>query len=533
MKDFNKYFLINNRSGYKSNEKWLSINNPQLYSLIINNSTRTDISFLEKIFLFLNNLSDVPKCNNCNNYVKFNGTLKKGYNKSCSISCLNKSKEHKEKIIRTSLIKYNCQSPNQANVIKVNKKNSSTLKYGVDNPMKTEEIKNKQINTLMVNHGVNNPMRINEVINKRKIEIENGNEFNIKRMLSRIDSKILEYIKHNYNGNVHLFCKICKKDFEIDSNLLTSRLANHTTICINCNKNKSFSEIQKSVEEFLISINIKFERKNRKILKGKEIDIYIPEHKLGIELDGLFWHSNKFKNNNYHLNKTELCEKQGIQLLHIFEDEWYYKKEIIESIIKSKLNISENIIHGRKCIVKKVENKLCSDFLNKNHLQGNVGSSVKLGLFYNDELISVMTFGKKRLSMGNKINIDGEYEMVRFCNKMNYKIHGGASKLLNYFLKTYNPNSILTFADRRFSQGNLYKNLSFNFIGNTKPNYFYFLPGEIKKYYRFKFRKDVLVKEGYDSSKTEFQIMAERDYLQIYDCGSIKFIYSSQYTNHS
>ena len=525
MEDFNKYFLTDNISGYKSNEKWLSLNNPQLYSLINNNSTRTDIIFLEKIFLFLNNLNDVPRCPNCNNYVKFNGTLKSGYNKCCSISCLNKSKEHKEKIIRTSLIKYNCQSPNQADVVKANKKNSSILKYGVDSPMKTDEIKNKQINTLIINYGVNNPMKIKNVINKRKKDIENGIEFNIKRMLNRIDNKILEYIKHDYNGKVHLLCKICNKNFEINSNLLTSRLANNTTICTNCNKNKSFSEIQKSVEKFLISINIKYESKNRKILKGKEIDIYLPDSKLGIEIDGLFWHSNKFKNKNYHLNKTELCEKQEIQLLHIFEDEWIDKQEIVKSIIKSKLNILENTIHGRKCIVKKVDNKLCSDFLNENHLQGNVGSSVKLGLFYNDELISLMVFGKKRLAMGNKVSIEGEYEMLRFCNKMNYKIHGGASKLLNYFIKTYNSNSILTFADRRFSNGNLYKNLGFNFIGDTKPNYFYFLPGEIKKHYRFNFRKDVLVKEGYEKSKTESQIMSERGYLKIYDCGSLKFIY--------
>ena len=239
----------------------------------------------------------------------------------------------------------------------------------------------------------------------------------------------------------------------------------------------------------------------------------------------MFWHSNKFKKNDYHLNKTEECEKQGIQLLHIFEDEWINKQEIVKSVIKSKLNILENIIYGRKCIVKKVDNELCSNFLNKNHLQGNIGSSVKLGLFYNDELISVMTFGKKRISMGNKVNVDYEYEMYRFCNKINYKIHGGASKLLNYFIKTYQPKSILTFADRRYSNGIFYEKLGFQFQYKTKPNYFYILPGEIKKHYRFKFRKDVLVKEGYDSLKTEFQIMDECGYLRIYDCGSIKFIY--------
>jgi hypothetical protein len=134
-----------------------------------------------------------------------------------------------------------------------------------------------------------------------------------------------------------------------------------------------------------------------------------------------------------------------------------------------------------------------------------------------------MTFGKKRISMGNKIRTDGEYEMLRFCNKLNTQVIGGASKLLSYFIKTYNPKSILTFADKRYSQGKLYINLGFEFVCDTQPNYFYFKPSEMIRYYRFKFRKDVLVKEGYDSSKTEFQIMNEREYLRIYDCGHMKF----------
>ena len=134
-----------------------------------------------------------------------------------------------------------------------------------------------------------------------------------------------------------------------------------------------------------------------------------------------------------------------------------------------------------------------------------------------------MTFGKKRVAMGNKINIEGEYEMHRFCNKLNTNVIGGASKLLSYFIKTYKPKSILTFADRRYSNGNLYKQLCFNFIENTKPNYWYFKKNEMIRYYRFKFRKDILVKEGYDKNKTEKEIMIDRGYLRIYDCGNMKF----------
>jgi len=213
-----------------------------------------------------------------------------------------------------------------------------------------------------------------------------------------------------------------------------------------------------------------------------------------------------------------------IQLLHIFEDEWINKKKIVKSIIGSKLGIVDCKIYGRKTEVREInDNKLIRDFLEINHLQGFVGSKIKIGLFYDDELVSLMTFGKKRIAMGNKIRKDGEYEMLRFCNKLNTTVIGGASKLLKYFVKTYHPKSILTFADRRYSNGELYKKLGFEFIENTRPNYWYFKTHELIRHYRFNFRKNVLVKEGYDSNKTESEIMRERGYLRIYDCGNMKF----------
>jgi hypothetical protein len=166
---------------------------------------------------------------------------------------------------------------------------------------------------------------------------------------------------------------------------------------------------------------------------------------------------------------------------------------------------------------------LVRDFLEANHIQGFVGSKVKIGLFYDNELVSLMTFGKKRVALGNKEQIEGEYEMLRFCNKLNTSVIGGASKLLSYFIKTYKPKSILSFANRRYSNGGLYEKLGFKHIGNTQPNYWYFKIHEYTLHYRFKFRKDVLVREGFDKNKTEHQIMAERGYFKIYDSGNMKF----------
>ena len=263
---------------------------------------------------------------------------------------------------------------------------------------------------------------------------------------------------------------------------------------------------------------------NKSIINPYEIDIYIPELKLAFEFNGLYWHNEEHRENNYHLNKTELCEKQGIQLIQIFEDDWLYKQNIIKSIVLNKLNKTINKIFARKTEIKEVyDNKLISEFLDKNHIQGFVGSKVKLGLFYEDELVSLMTFGNRRVAMGKKATNDGEYELLRFCNKLRTNIIGGASKLFKYFIKNYNPEEITTYADRSISQGQLYKTLGFTFNGKTEPNYYYIIDGI--RHHRFNFRKDKLVKEGFDSNKTEHEIMLDRNIYRIYDSGNLKYNY--------
>jgi hypothetical protein len=128
-----------------------------------------------------------------------------------------------------------------------------------------------------------------------------------------------------------------------------------------------------------------------------------------------------------------------------------------------------------------------------------------------------MTFGLLRKSMG-ATNIDGTYELFRFCNKLDTTVIGGADKLLKYFINTHNPKEIISYADRRWSQGGLYEKLGFEFIHNSKPNYWYIIG--TNREYRFKFRKDVLVKEGFDIHKSEREIMLERGIYRIYDCGN-------------
>ena len=228
----------------------------------------------------------------------------------------------------------------------------------------------------------------------------------------------------------------------------------------------------------------------------------------------------KDTNKNYHLEKTELCLENDIQLLHIFEGEYL---ELWLSMINSKLGLN-NKIFARKCIIKELKSKETEDFLNKNHLQGFCQAKINMGLFYEDKLVSVMSFSKPRF------NKKYEYELIRFASKRNYTVIGGASKLWNYFVNKYNPKSVITYANRRFSNGDLYYKLGFTFIEKTKPNYFYFSKQHPKLEPRIKFQKHKLkdILEVYDENLSEAENMFNNKYRRIFDSGNLKFEWINQ-----
>jgi len=248
--------------------------------------------------------------------------------------------------------------------------------------------------------------------------------------------------------------------------------------------------------------------------------------KLAFEFNGVWWHNELNKEDNYHLNKTELCEKQGIELIQIWEDDWLYKQSIVKSMILNKLDKIENKIYATKCEIKEiVDNSLVKNFLDKNDTHGFIDSKIKIGLFYNNELISLIIFGNHRDEMNKKEINEGEYELLRFCNKLDTNVMGGELKLFEYFIKNYNPNKIIAYTDRSFSQGKLYEILGFNFINKTEPNYYYVINGIRKN--KLNYRKDTLIKEGFDPNKTEHEIMLDRKIYRIYDSGNLKYIWKA------
>lgn len=293
--------------------------------------------------------------------------------------------------------------------------------------------------------------------------------------------------------------------------------------CPMCYAEMSVSREEMELRDFvkeLCSNAVRFNVRN--IIQPLELDIVDDANNIAIEYDGLYWHSDeKLKDCKYHLNKTNLCSQNGYRLIHIFEDEWLDKKEIVKSRLENIFGKTPYKIGARKCMVREISQREAKEFLTNNHIQGNVNSSIRYGLFYNGELVSVMTFGKLRKNLGSTSE-EGHYELVRFCNKLHCNVIGGASKLLHHFIREFNPKRIISYADKRWSNGEMYVKLGFEHLRDSKPSYFYSLHGKTREN-RFKYRKDILVSEGYDKNKSESQIMRERGYSRIYDCGCMVF----------
>lgn len=503
---YKEFFLNDNKSGWKTCENKLKKNEYDLYNKIIsysNNYDLMDLTFKEKIWFFINNIKTKPKCLECEKLLKFGKSLNNGYPKYCSLKCTNKNSEHIKKIKETNNLLYGGNTPFSSEKVKDKTKLTNIERYGVDNVMKLDRVKEIFKNGSLKKYGTEYPAQSN----KTNIRVEN-----------KLKYENLEII-NNYNGLYSIKCKKCNNVSLFNNNELNYRFRMDIPICkkcVNINNNVSYPETE--ISNFIKSFNINIIENDRKILNGLELDIYIPSHKIAIEYNGLYWHSELYKDDDYHLNKTIECEKKGIQLIHIFEDEWLNKKEIVKSRLTNILGLTPNKIYGRKTLIKEVSSKESKEFLINNHIQGNVNSKVKLGLYYNNELVSLMTFGKGRIIMGGNSN---DYELLRFCNKLDTNVIGGADKLLKKFIKMHQPKQIISYADRRWSQGNLYEKLGFEYVHNSKPNYFYI--NKNKREYRFKYRKDVLVKEGFDSNKTEKQIMLDRNIYRIYDCGTITY----------
>jgi rubredoxin len=383
---------------------------------------------------------------------------------------------------------------------------------------------------------------------KIKIECEKGHKYKVKYYHFKAGSKC----PHCSKNKKHTFKFIQHEVEKLGYKLLSSEYLNaHTKLRIECEKNHIFqmrfndlqqgnrcpkcfkggvSMSEKEVLDYIKSLGeIKITENDKTIIPPFELDIVIPEKNLAVEYCGLYWHcESNGKTKNYHKTKLEQCNKAGYRLITIFEDEWLIKQDIVKNRIRHILGMEKERIYARKCVIKNIDRKQAKEFIENYHIQGYVEANIKLGAFYEDELVAVMTFTKPSLSKGMKTTAN-RMELSRFCSSKS--VIGIASKFLSYFQGRYpHHKEIYSFADRRWSEGNVYEKIGMKRISYTEPNYFYFRKPENKRYHRFNFRKDVLREklEKFDSNKTEYQNMIENGWFRIWDCGNIKFVLNKE-----
>lgn len=358
------------------------------------------------------------------------------------------------------------------------------------------------------------------------------------------------------NEKNFVICKLCNQKMKVISNThlkhkhkITSReykllypnekLSSITSSLI-FSKNSSISNVnitpswtshsEIEIKDFIEKLGFKVEKgRNRKLLTGKEIDLVIPSAKLAIEYNGLYYHTEKMgKNSSYHLDKTIECHNVGYNLIHIFEDEWILKKDMVKNKIKHLLKINDGIkIGARKTEIKKIDFKEKSLFLNNNHMQGNDSSTISYGAYFNNILVGVMTFNKKRnMTKSNK----GEFELSRYAIKQDYVVIGLASKFIKRFINDYLPEKIISFADRRWTpdgNNNLYTHIGFKLCGIIRPGYSYYNSSvdRYKRFHKFGFGKNSLKRKfpNLDFNKTEKELTSELGYDRIWDCGLFKY----------
>jgi hypothetical protein len=428
----------------------------------------------------------------------------------------------------TSIEKWGVKNPMQNEFIKNKLKSSVMDKYGVSYYSKTKEWLEKFKRTSIERYGKDNPSKnqnIKDIIREKNEDFIKSEEFREiskekkqRNTYKKYEKRLpIEYSVVKYNNSVFTINHSCGFEFNITKGLLYNRLNDNKIICTICNpidiKSSSF-EIE--IGYFLKDMDIIFESRNRKILSGLELDYYIPSKNLAIECNGVYWHNELFKSNDYHINKTKSCIDKNIKLLHIWEDDWINKKSIIKSIIRNKIGLNSNRIWARKCNIQEVNTDEYKRFLESNHVQGYASSSYNIGLYYENELVSLMTFGWRRT------NNKREFELIRFCNKIDINVVGAASKLFKYFLhRNVDIHEIISYSDISLFDGLLYKKLGFEKISLSKPNYFWVVDGVRRHRYNYSKRK--LVKRGYDINKTEVEIMNDCGYWRTFSTGQEKF----------
>lgn len=527
---------------------------PHFYSKMCNEFEETN-TFSESIYLFFHE-TDERKCNlsECQKKCGFLN-FGEGYRKFCSNDCKGKYESMKATEARTCQVcgedfetkkrtdKFLCSNECKYEYQRKEDVKSDMVEKAVETQKKkyggvgfaSDELNEKARKTNLQQNGgrkYTNRKKFKETMDKRYsgIGVESSEirqkvrETRKKNFYNRIlnGERLREYIeplfsekeylRGEYSDYYKFKCKKCGNKFE-------DRLKDgNVPRCYNCNPIYcGDSSLENELFEFVKSIldsNVTINQNDRNVVdKNMEFDIFVPEFNVGIEFNGLYWHSDLVKSSrNYHLNKTKECENKGIQLIHVFENEWKHKKNIVKKKIKQTFGKIERSVDQKNMNVKKLSEKKKDGFLEINHLHGSDKSDYGFGLYESGKLVGIITF----------IENENVLEISRFC--FSRPIKKGFKKLFWETVEKINQMSkgVVSYVDRRYpSKGKMYEDVGFNFVGKTDPKDWYFKNGSDRLKRKAQVKKKNL--EKFDSNLSDWKNMKLNDYNRIWDCGKYKY----------
>lgn len=481
------------------------------------------IPIRQRLFHYNSGLFSLVLCKTC-------GTQKVGWSEKnqrysvyCGSKCAHSDPVVLQKTANTCLERFGETTNLKSSVTKEKIKQTCSNRYGTDNYAKTEMFLTASRGTSLKKYGVNNPSKSQAV--KDKINSTHQERYGRKR---QSQSHIQEHII-SLKNDADLM-----RDLHLHQQVPIYKIAemlgvNHSQLCVHFKENLGIEPntgYQKSLAEseilsFIKGLGFEAESGNRNIIAPKELDIFIPEKNLAFELDGVAWHTElRGKSKNYHLNKTLSCRDKGVRLVHIYDTEWVSKKEIVKSRIRALLGRTETV-YGRKCTIKRLNSEEYTKFFQDSHIQGSVPAQVSYGLIFEGDLVAAMSFGKARY------NTSCQWELLRFSNKLNTRVVGGAGKLFKHFITAHEPQSVVSYCDLRWNTGIVYQNIGFDFKTETQPNYWYTKDCR-KLESRVKFQKHKLktILKDFDPNLTEWENMIRNGYDRIWDCGNGVYIWT-------
>lgn len=536
---------------------WLARNKPDLLSEI-----RRLTEFLEdtsplvvRVWHILNNIFNVPTCQLCTQqvFLRKKSRTYSEYCRPCSKKIEQQNREKavldkygtkhvlsipdvRKKIKSTNLEKYGAEYLSQSDIIREKVRKTVKQKYGVDNISQSPEIKKKKVDKSLEVFGVENHLSAVEV--RDRIKKTNQKRYGASNAMQSdlVKEKNKRTCLHKYGVEFHI-----QKNLSHEA--ITTLNSKDTLIDMHHTKKMSLSEIAKSIGVVQTTVSDYFLRHdievkhyfrstgekelfdfvtalfpsaqpNYRKINGVELDCFIPEISLAIEYNGVYWHSEKAgKTSSYHSDKYKLCKNNGIRLITIFENEWLDKKDLVKSKL---LNIfgksNDRKIYARKTQICDVSTGDKNNFFDLYHIQQSGPSSINVGLKMNDELVACMGFIKHK----------DYFVLNRYASSC--RVIGGFTKLLSYFEALYHTPKIVTFADLRWSEGDLYYKSKFVLDSVLDPDYSWVKNGKVWHKFNWRHTSGLKTLPNYDPNKSETENMHEHGFYRLWDCGKLRFV---------